>query len=329
MRVLTEQQRATYERDGVVHLRGVVSADTLARLTASFTEAMNDLKRDNKPLSLVERLALKAASYSGVVESALGHSTAAKLFDRGWNARKAKMDGERLDMSALASSLGSKRALQDAEPSNGKFFVITGTRGMYPSMRDVIGNSELPELAARLYGSRYVSYYEDQMFFKEAGSATRTAFHQDAPYFDITGEQCASFWIPLDVVDKSNGAMGYVPGSHRSGKVYRPNMFVSQEPVLGSTGEPLPDIEGNEAKYRVTYFDAEPGDLIVHHYRVIHGSTGNTSAERQRRAVAIRYCGDDIRYFKRAGAPPKPHRFIFKDGDELDREPLPRIWSLH
>ncbi len=324
--LITEQQRAAYERDGVVHLRGVVSADTLSRLTACFTQAMNDFKRDNQPLSLAQKLGAKAASHSALLESALGGSTALKLFDRARSAHNEKMDGERLDLTALAESIGNKRTLQDAKPTGGKFFVITGSRAMYPEMRNVISDSELPELAAALYGSPHVSYYEDQLFFKEPGSATRTAFHQDAPYFDIAGEQCASFWIPLDVVDRSNGAMGYVPGSHRSGQVYRPNLFVSQEPIVGSPGEQLPDIEGNEEKHGVVYFDVEPGDLIAHHYRVIHGATGNISTTRQRRAVAIRYCGEDIRYRKRVGSPPKAHQNIFKDGDELDREPLPRIW---
>lgn len=325
--LITEQQRAVYERDGVVHLPGVVSPATLARLTACFTQAMDDFKRDNQPLSLAQKIGAKAAARSSLLESALGGSIALKLFDRARSAHNEKMDGERLDLSALADSIGNKRTLQDAKPADGKkFFVITGSRAMYPEMRHVISDSELPELAAALYGSPHVSYYEDQLFFKEPGSATRTAFHQDAPYFDITGEQCASFWIPLDVVDKSNGAMGYVPGSHRSGKIYRPNLFVSQEPIVGSPGDPLPDIEGNEEAHGVVYFDAEPGDIIAHHYRVIHGSTGNVSTTRQRRAIAIRYCGEDIRYFKRVGAPPKAHRDIFKDGDELDREPLPRIW---
>merc|ERR1712146_82372 len=57
------------------------------------------------------------------------------------------------------------------------------------------------------------------------------------------------------------------------------------------------DIEGNEDKFNIVYFDAKPGDVIIHHPRTVHGSRGNTGASGRRRlAASIRYIGDDIRW---------------------------------
>lgn len=43
-----------------------------------------------------------------------------------------------------------------------------------------------------------------------------------------------------------------------------------------------PDIEANEEKYGVVYCECEPGEVIVHHVRTVHGSTGNTTSDRSR-----------------------------------------------
>lgn len=43
---------------------------------------------------------------------------------------------------------------------------------------------------------------------------------------------------------------------------------------------------------RIVSFDTEPGDITVHHARTIHGAHANASATRRRRAISVRYAGD-------------------------------------
>ena len=177
-------------------------------------------------------------------------------------------------------------------------------------------------------GPTRINFYGDQLFLKEPMSIRRTAFHQDATYFHLEGEQCCTMWIPLDKVDTENSTMGYVRRSHK-GPLYLPNTFVSQMPMPGSMGhEPVPDIEGNEDDYDVVYCNAEPGDVIIHHVRTLHGSTGNTSPTRRRRAVGLRYVGDDIRYFEREGAPPDSQKSLhLQNGDIMDSPEFPVVWT--
>lgn len=176
-------------------------------------------------------------------------------------------------------------------------------------LRRFVTTIPLPEVVAQLLQTDRLKFHNDHLFYKESGSLVRTAFHQDASYFAMRGEQVAICWVPVDVVTKASGAMGYVRGSHRwpdaqgrPGVVFQPKNLVTEQrtqPLIEMMpkGMPeLPDIEGNEAKYDVVYFDASPGDVIIHHMKTVHGSAGNTSAERHRRAASIRYIGDDVVY---------------------------------
>lgn len=185
----------------------------------------------------------------------------------------------------------------------------------------------MPEAIAKLMGATRLNFYGEQLFFKEAGSLHRTAFHQDAPYFHLSGGQCCTVWMPLDVVNSDNGMMGYVRGSHLW-EIHAANVFASQAPIPGSTLDPLPDIERHEDEYDVVYYPAKPGDAIVHHVRTVHGSTGNTS-RRDRRAFALRYLGDDVRYLEREGTPPDSQKSdALEDGDLMDSDEFPLIWTV-
>jgi len=89
--------------------------------------------------------------------------------------------------------------------------------------------------------------------------------------------------------------------------LYEPNVFIAQTPLPGAQGDPLPDIEGHMDQYDIIHFDVEPGDVIVHHYRTIHGAGGNHSRYQVRRAASLRYCGDDIRFQMRPWTPKQLH----------------------
>jgi ectoine hydroxylase-related dioxygenase (phytanoyl-CoA dioxygenase family) len=135
-----------------------------------------------------------------------------------------------------------------------------------------------------------------------------------------------------DVVTADSGAMRYVRGSHRWGSFFRTNNFASQgqglEPGQNEEGQiQLPDIEGTPEKYDVVTYPSNPGDVIVHHSNLIHGSGPNYSGDRTRRAVSFRFAGDDVRYRHHRSAPPQPHhRHNLRDGDVLDSDQFPIVW---
>jgi ectoine hydroxylase-related dioxygenase (phytanoyl-CoA dioxygenase family) len=122
--------------------------------------------------------------------------------------------------------------------------------------------------------------------------------------------------------------MKYVRGSHRWGTFFRPNAFVSQDHTYnGEELIPLPDIEGHPDDFDIVTIMSNPGDVIVHHSNVIHGSDPNYDISRPRRAGSFRYAGDDVRYKFHVSAPPQPHHHhSLSDGDVIDSDQFPVVW---
>ena len=186
--------------------------------------------------------------------------------------------------------------------------------------------SPLPEIVSALLRSSSVRLYEDSVLVKEPGTQERTAFHQDLAYFHLSGEQICTTWVPLDTVTADTGAVRFVVGSHLDRTVYRPNLFVTTMALPGTEGAEVPDYDEHKGSARIISFDTEPGDLTVHHARTIHGANGNASATRRRRAISVRYVGDDARFLTRVGAPTKSHHGDMGDGDELTCDAFPAAW---
>jgi hypothetical protein len=284
--IITEEEIATYERDGFVHLKGVLEPEWVELIGTTIDRMFGE---ENGTLANVD-----IVSFAGQLLETTG--------------AKPLSDGD-----------------DGAEPKS-RTWISSDNHRRVPEIARLCRESSLPAIAAQLFRAKKINLMIDQMFKKEPGSRIRTAFHQDEPYFHAEGEQCASFWIPAERVDAENGVMGYVPGSHRW-ETCKPNLVISQEPIPGSEGKVLPDIESDESGFGVVYCEAEPGDVIVHHYRTAHGSTGNTSPTRSRRAAAIRYGGDDMRYrFKPAAPPDSTTSAALEDGDELDSVEFPVVW---
>jgi ectoine hydroxylase-related dioxygenase (phytanoyl-CoA dioxygenase family) len=173
-----------------------------------------------------------------------------------------------------------------------------------PEFRAVAQDSPLPEIAASLMHTKRVRLFYDQLFVKEPGSIEPTPWHQDLPYWPITGEQILSIWIPVDRATPENGVVTYVQGSHRWGRAFRPQAFGNSgntDAYRDSSFEPMPDLNRDPQQYTFLNWCLDPGDILVHLGLTIHGATGNRSSNARRRALAIRYTGDDALYTPRPG----------------------------
>eukprot|EP00966_Prymnesium_polylepis_P302980 6999167-Prymnesium_polylepis.1 len=167
----------------------------------------------------------------------------------------------------------------------------------HAGLRDFALQSSLPALVAQLLGASDVRFFMDHVFLKEGGSQGRTEYHQDLPFFPlaVVGSQAAVCWLPVDSVTHDTGAMGYVPGSHRWSEAQPTNLMTHG----AAHNTALPDILGCEAEFGVRYFDAEPGDVIIHHPATVHGSAGNVTEARRRLVVSLRYVGGDVTWRKK------------------------------
>lgn len=308
-RPITPDEVASYKINGVVLLRGILDLKTV-----------NGLRR-----------CIDLAA-STIADSPQGYdfTSLTRALDRADELALASADGGQHDISGIAKHIRStgKPMLYDQAGSAGHFFVDTGVTSRIDDLRHLTLRGAAPEISAALLESETVRFFGDQIFVKEPGTRERTAFHQDATYFEIDGDQCCVLWIPTDPVTLETGALQYVRGSHADGRLYQPNVFVSQAELPGAEGEPIPDIEGQPNEYDLIHFDLEPGDVVVHHYRTLHGSGGNLSRYQVRRAVSVRYCGDDIVATRRPWAPRQLHYTApLAYGEPLSGPDFPVVWQ--
>jgi ectoine hydroxylase-related dioxygenase (phytanoyl-CoA dioxygenase family) len=222
----------------------------------------------------------------------------------------------------------------------GRFYIEYFIWRRHHEFRTFVKDSPMPELAAQVMRSKEISLFYDQLFVKEATTDEATPWHQDLSYWPLAGKDILSIWVPFDEVTRDTGGLVYIKGSHRWGKMFRPVGFspgsefdcMYQKVKL----EELPDINSHIHKYELAHWDVSPGDVIIHHPLAVHCAGGNRSSTARRRALSLRYIGQDVRYDGRPGtflqSPKLSSRLppiSFNDGDPIVGELFPRVWPRY
>lgn len=209
--------------------------------------------------------------------------------------------------------------------TEGRFFDDYCNWTRIPEFRDVIENSDAARIAADVMGSQRVQIFHDHVLVKEAATPKPTPWHQDAPYYFVDGEQTVSFWVPVDPVRENT--LRFIAGSHRWSRMVRPVSWADDSNFY-EWGEwmPVPDPDAQPDQYEVLEWSMEPGDAVLFHYRTAHGARGNQSTSR-RRALSLRFVGDDARFAERIGrtSPPFPGHGM-RNGDQLRTDWFPLVF---
>jgi hypothetical protein len=300
LRPITEQEIETYQRDGVVWLPGVIDLDWITLLGTAIDETL--MRKIGQIIDLTGLgLSLGAAALTAT----------GRWSEPGRDWGTAQQVGGRVLLDERVKPVGDR----------GHYISASDTWKIVPAMRVLVLRSPAPKIAAALMKSQKVYMYSEQVLVKPPGTMEKTAWHSDEGYNHIAGEQMCGVRIPMTHETPEVGPVQYVKGSHRSGRVYKVNYFVS-DATDDDDGMPVPQIQGHEADFDLITFMPAPGDVVVHHLGTLHGAGGNASRDRTRAAVTIRYGGDDVRFKFRRFAPPQDiSGTILKDGDPLDLEP--------
>lgn len=211
-----------------------------------------------------------------------------------------------------------------ADRSQGRFYGDAFSTLHQPVLKDFVARSGLAEIMGEIMKSAEVRFFYDQILVKEPGTAARTPWHQDLPYWPVTGEQVISTWVPIDAATPESGVVTYVKGSHRWAKFFpaqpfsedpesvvsgseaakveliKSDMWGAANPIYDRPDGPgkrtLADVRAHPEHYEFATWDVQPGDVIVHHPLAVHGAPGNLSQAQRRRAIALRWLGDDARW---------------------------------
>lgn len=210
--------------------------------------------------------------------------------------------------------------------SEGRFFDDYVNWQRIPEFEQVVRDSPAAELAARAMRSGSAQFFHDHVLVKEPGTPKPTPWHQDSPYYFVAGEQTVSFWIPVDPVQ--DATLRFIAGSHRWEKPVRPVSWADDSDFYEQTQDwsPVPDPDRDPSGMKVLEWPMQPGDAVLFDFRTVHGARGNHSDGR-RRALSLRFVGDDARYVARSGrtSPPFPGHKM-QPGQRLRDDWFPVIW---
>lgn len=211
----------------------------------------------------------------------------------------------------------------------GRFFDDYCNWTRIPEFEEIIRQSPAAELAATIMQSDTAQIYHDHVLVKDAGTPTPTPWHQDGPYYFVTGEQTVSMWMPLDPV--KDASLRFIAGSHKWDRMVRPVSWADNSDFYEGDHDwiPVPDPDQNPDDMQVLEWPMNPGDAVLFDYRTVHGARGNFS-DTTRRALSLRWLGDDARYIERPGrtSPPFPGHEM-TTGQRLREDWFPVIWGAN
>lgn len=207
--------------------------------------------------------------------------------------------------------------------TQGRFFDDYCNWQRIPEFDNVIRNSPAAELAARAMESNTAQIFHDHVLVKEPGTPKPTPWHQDAPYYFVKGSQTVSLWIPLDPVREAS--LQFIAGSHKWDRLVRPVSWADNSDFYASNDEWMDVPSPSDSE--VLGWPMEPGDAVLFDYRTAHGARGNETNNR-RRALSLRFLGDNARYMERPGrtSPPFPGHGM-STGEKLRKDWFPVVYT--
>jgi len=156
------------------------------------------------------------------------------------------------------------------------------THLLFPWLNDLVRDTKIVDAIEDLYGHNILCWTSN-FFIKEAHDPGFVSWHQDSTYWGLSSPDVVTAWVALSPSNKGNGAMSVIPGTHTMEQI--PHRDTYSKNNLLTRGQEI-SVEVDENKGVV--LELEPGEMSLHHVRIIHGSPPNPSDTR-RIGFAIRY----------------------------------------
>ena len=252
----------SYQRDGVVKVPGLLSADWVARLDRALQRARRTLTARGAPV-VNPRLGLSDGS------NALAVERAARANDGYVDAEYSQARG-RLTI----------RWLWRDDPEVRAFFTDSG----------------VAPVVAAVIGARRLQYWYDLTFFQDPDAdGAGSPWHHDIAAFPCKGEQIPSLWIAMTDIDRRMSPLQCIRGSHLNRTQFRPPVYVDPSIAIHEGYGEMPDVAARIAsgEYECISWDFLAGDALLIHPYTLHGAPPNES-DVGRVAFTTRWAGDDV-----------------------------------
>jgi non-heme Fe2+,alpha-ketoglutarate-dependent halogenase len=131
--------------------------------------------------------------------------------------------------------------------------------------------------------------WSSTFFIKEARDPGFVSWHQDSTYWGLDPADIVTAWVALSESTAENGAMRVIPDTQTLEQIAHRDTFAADN-LLTRGQEIAVDVDERQA----VMLTLQPGEMSLHHVRLIHGSDPNPSAKR-RIGFAIRYLPTHVR----------------------------------
>jgi non-haem Fe2+, alpha-ketoglutarate-dependent halogenase len=159
---------------------------------------------------------------------------------------------------------------------------------LFSWLNDLVREEKILDAIEDLYGGDLLCWTTN-FFIKEGQDAAFVSWHQDSTYWGLSAPDVVTAWVALSESNRANGAMEVIPGTHH----------LDQLPHRDSLAKHNLLTRGQEVAVQVdpraaVALELQPGEMSLHHVRLIHGSPPNASPQR-RIGFAIRYIPTHVR----------------------------------
>jgi non-haem Fe2+, alpha-ketoglutarate-dependent halogenase len=153
---------------------------------------------------------------------------------------------------------------------------------LFTWLAELVRHDKILDAVEDLHGPDLLCWTTN-FFIKEKANPAFVSWHQDSTYWGLSRPDVVSAWVAFTPANSANGAMKVIPGTHKIDQIAHRDTF-DKHNLLTRGQEVAVDVDESKA---VT-IALEPGEMSLHHVRLVHGSPPNTSNDR-RIGFAIRY----------------------------------------
>ena len=145
---------------------------------------------------------------------------------------------------------------------------------IFPFLDQVVRHKIIVDCVEDLIGPD-IQLWGSVLFSKEPQSSGYVSWHQDATYMGLEPHDYLTPWLALTPSDPENGCMRVIPASHLD--PIRDHIDTFEENNILTRGQKIQGIDEQKAIDLIL----RPGQMSIHHPRLIHGSSPNRSNQRR------------------------------------------------
>ncbi len=196
-----------------------------------------------------------------------------------------------IPVMAAAEAVDLRRRLDAAEArEGGRLSKRTNAKPhlLLPWLNELMRRPEILDAVEDVIGPDILAWASG-FFIKSPGDGGYVTWHQDSTYWGLSEPDVVTAWIAFSPSNVANGCMRVMPGTHLADQLPHKDSFAAGN--LLSRGQEVA-VEVDESRARDVVL--APGEMSLHHVRIVHGSAPNQGGER-RIGFTVRYIPTRIR----------------------------------